>query len=681
MNVQNSGNGSIRDAAVAIQANGLATIDNTSTSTQSIQGRVNAISAGSVLLKSNLGTIEGGSIAIKAVSDADITNSKTIQALGTGGIAIQADGTATIRDNTVGGTIIGTDIAISAATAHVVKNAGTIQGVNSAINAVANNVDSNAGTITATADAGAGHTAIAVVGNTVNIGTNSGTISETGAGGIAINGNNITIGSSLPGTGNLGTISADNSSSGTAIRGDILDITNSKSISAAAGTAIFGTSSTKIHNQQNGTISGGAVAITGSGLDVTNDAGATISTSANGIAIQGSGSVTNSGTITGGSGGSVLFNGGAGVTNTLTLKTGSQMTGIASGSVGGAVSNLVFQGHGTASNNFIQFDSLAVKADTSWVLSGNAGVGLANVNTGTLVVDGGLSGAVGVLPGATLAGHGTITGPLVVTPTGTVAPGAGVPFSTLTVNGSVNFQGSSVFLVNVNAAGQTDQLKVTGVGNTVTLTGGTVNVLAQNGTYALSTQYTILTAPGGLGGTNKFGGVTSNLAFLTPTLTYDPNNVFLTMALNNTGGGGGTGGGTGGTGGGTVTTPAFAAVAQTRNQNAVASSLAGGSLSNSLVLRVLNQTIAGARIAFDALSGELFGTVHNTQAQEGSFARTAILGRLRQASYADAPDELGALSYAGPELAYADGGAPTRQIMAVRLTPPMPMAAWRRTCR
>ncbi len=73
----------------------------------------------------------------------------------------------------------------------------------------------------------------------------------------------------------------------------------------------------------------------------------------------------------------------------------------------------------------------------------------------------------------------------------------------------------------------------------------------------------------------------------------------------------------------------------------------------------MSLTIEGARAAFDALSGEIFGTVQNAQGEAASFTRSGILGRLRQASYADAPGELGALGFAGPELAYADGRAPS----------------------
>ena len=96
-------------------------------------------------------------------------------------------------------------------------------------------------------------------------------------------------------------------------------------------------------------------------------------------------------------------------------------------------------------------------------------------------------------------------------------------------------------------------------------------------------------------------------------------------------------------------------MAQTRNQRAVATALDRGPVTNSLIIAVLNQTVAGARQAFDALSGEVFGSVHNAQGQEAQFARSAMLGRMRQSSYAGIPGDLGALGFGGPALAYAAG--------------------------
>jgi outer membrane autotransporter protein len=102
----------------------------------------------------------------------------------------------------------------------------------------------------------------------------------------------------------------------------------------------------------------------------------------------------------------------------------------------------------------------------------------------------------------------------------------------------------------------------------------------------------------------------------------------------------------------------FANAAQTRNQIAVAGALDASPVNSPLVLALLNQTSAtGALQAFDALSGEVFGSVHNVQTGQMQFARSAMLGRMRQASYYGAPGELGALSFGGPELAYASGDA------------------------
>jgi outer membrane autotransporter protein len=254
------------------------------------------------------------------------------------------------------------------------------------------------------------------------------------------------------------------------------------------------------------------------------------------------------------------------------------------------------------------------------------------VSSGTFVVDSSLSSVLTVKSGGTLAGQGQVFGSVTVEGGGTVAPGAAVPFSTLS-SGNLTFQPGSIFRVNVNASGQNDKLQT----NTATLTGGTVNVLAQNGTYAPSTRYTILTGTGTGAVSGTFSSVTSNLAFLTPSLSYDDSDVFLTLATN--------GGATGGTGFG------FATVTQTRNQNAVATALDASPVTDPLVKALFNQTADGARQAFDALSGEVFGSVQTTQAGQTQFARSAMLGRLRQASYSGAPDELGALAFGGPELA------------------------------
>ena len=76
------------------------------------------------------------------------------------------------------------------------------------------------------------------------------------------------------------------------------------------------------------------------------------------------------------------------------------------------------------------------------------------------------------------------------------------------------------------ASTASDRIHVTGV---ATLD-GTVEHIGPNGNYAPRTTYNILTADGGVQG--RFTGASSTYAFLTPTLSYDPKNVYMTLTRN-----------------------------------------------------------------------------------------------------------------------------------------------------
>src|SRR6516162_1691622 len=257
-------------------------------------------------------------------------------------------------------------------------------------------------------------------------------------------------------------------------------------------------------------------------------------------------------------------------------------------------------------------------------LSGaNTYTGPTLVNGGILNVTGSLVSAVTVNSGGMLTGNGTIGG-LDVGSGGAVAPGNSI--GTLRVAGDVSFEQGSVYQVKADAAGKSAMISATGAAS---IDGGTVQVLAQSGTYARQTRYTILTASGGVGG--QFTDVTSNLAFLTPLLSYDPNNVFLTLIRND------------------IT---FASVAQTPNQRAVAAALDSSPPLKPLVQAVANLTLAGTLQAFDALSGEVHGSVQTTMIDNSRYIRQAVLGRLRQASYAGVAGAFAALGSGGPILAY-----------------------------
>ena len=144
-------------------------------------------------------------------------------------------------------------------------------------------------------------------------------------------------------------------------------------------------------------------------------------------------------------------------------------------------------------------------------------------NGGVFNITGSSIGGVTVNSGGTLGGSGTIGGN--VTNSGTLAPGN--VGTTLTVSGNLVHNSGATYQVSVNAAGQNSRVNA---GETATLNGGTVQVAAVSGSYSPSTTYTIVNATGGLSGT--FTNVSSNFAFLTPALTYDANNAYLTLTTN-----------------------------------------------------------------------------------------------------------------------------------------------------
>src|SRR5690606_26077215 len=171
--------------------------------------------------------------------------------------------------------------------------------------------------------------------------------------------------------------------------------------------------------------------------------------------------------------------------------------------------------------------------------------------------------------------------------------------------GNVGFNPGSIYQVEVNAAGQSDQIVASGA---ATINGGSVQVLAEAGNYAPQTQYTILTASGGR--TGLFSGVSSNLAFLDPSLSYDANNAYLTLVRNEA---------------------AFASVGRTRNQIATAGRVNSLEAGNAVYDTVLGLSADQARNAFDQLSGEIQASAQTAMMEDSRYVRNAANGRLRSA--------------------------------------------------
>ena len=220
------------------------------------------------------------------------------------------------------------------------------------------------------------------------------------------------------------------------------------------------------------------------------------------------------------------------------------------------------------------------------------------VDTGAEFIAGGAV-AGNIANAGRLSGAGAVTGNVVNS--GTWAPGNSI--GTQTVTGNVTFNPGSSFEVEVNGTGAGDRVTATG---TAAINGGTVNVLGLPGPYSAATVYTIVSATGGL--TGAFANATSNLPFLTPSLTYTGTDVNLTMTRN---------------------AAAFASVATTGNQRAVAGALDRAS-SNPRMASVINAltglNAAQADEAYAQMTGEAYSDVGSVSLVAGQ----VFMGTLNQ---------------------------------------------------
>ncbi len=224
--------------------------------------------------------------------------------------------------------------------------------------------------------------------------------------------------------------------------------------------------------------------------------------------------------------------------------------------------------------------------------------GLVSVNTDTLTV------VASVLDGATLGGTGTL-GNVAVASGGTVAPGNSI--GTISV-ANIDFAAGSIYSVEVDDLGNSDLIDASG---TATISSGaTVTVGPENGTddgstYTSGTVYTILSATGGVTGT--FGSVTDSFAFLDGRLSYDADNVFLTLLRNNV---------------------AFSSLGETRNQVAVGTALESLAIGDALYDAVVGLGAADVPGAFDDLSGDIHASIQGMLVDDSHYVRDSFNGRL-----------------------------------------------------
>jgi outer membrane autotransporter protein len=346
---------------------------------------------------------------------------------------------------------------------------------------------------------------------------------------------------------------------------------------------------------------------------------------------SGTATISNGGSVTASS---VSIAGVAGSSGTLNIGAAAGSAPVAPGTLNtasvsfGAGDGVINFNHTSANYTFDAAISGAGTinqlAGTTFLSADSSGFqGPTNISGGALHVNGSLAGSdVTVTSGGTLAGSG-IVGSVTVQSGGIVAPGN--PIRTLTVANNVVFASGSIYQVQVNAAGDGDRVFA---GGTANVSGGTVQVLAAAGNYSSSQSYTILSAT--LGVINTFAGVTSNLAFLTPSLTYNNNNVNLVLTRNST---------------------SFASVGVTPNQIAAAGGVESLGAGNAVNNAVLNLSASQARDAFDQLSGEVHASAKTALIEDSRFVRDAAINRLRSAFG-------GVGASAGPLAAYAADGKP-----------------------
>jgi fibronectin-binding autotransporter adhesin len=240
------------------------------------------------------------------------------------------------------------------------------------------------------------------------------------------------------------------------------------------------------------------------------------------------------------------------------------------------------------------------------------GAGSYSQTGGATAVEGTLSqSSMSVAGGGLLFGSGTINS-AVALDDAFLSPGNSP--GTLTINGSLSMTANTIYSWEVdyqNGKPVFDQVVVNGP---ATVSGLVLATPLTSNIAALRNQpFAILTATGGVNG--QFAGalLVSNSVFLTANLSYDPDDVYLTIARNGV---------------------SYGLAGVTPNQIAVGNALQN--LENSLAnpgnqpllgaVSALDETSAAA--AFDALSGELYASALTAAAEAARLPREAVLDRL-----------------------------------------------------
>jgi len=358
-----------------------------------------------------------------------------------------------------------------------------------------------------------------IVGNVADAGTLAFSRSDTSVFSGLISG---TGGVSQTGSGTIVLTAANSYTGGTKITAGTLQIGNGGTAGSIVGDVTD--NGTLAFARSDAIVFGGVISGTG-GLSLLS--GTTTLTAADTFtgttAIQSGAALVlgSSGSI---AGSSVTDNGGFDV-SAAAAPTVASLSG--SGNVALGSQSLTLTGAaGTFSGVISGSGGLTLAGGTETLSGVNTYTGATKISSGTLNVTGSIASSSGVTvnSGGTLSGTGTVSA-VTVASGGTLAPGAG----TLTVNGALSLASGSNFVENVTSGSEG---KVS-TASAVTLA-GTLSVASADGTYPLGQKLTVLTATGGVSGSFAPASIlhSNSGAQLTPTLSYDSQNVYLEVDLS-----------------------------------------------------------------------------------------------------------------------------------------------------
>jgi outer membrane autotransporter protein len=397
-----------------------------------------------------------------------------------------------------------------------------------------------------------------------------------------------------------------------------------KKLDIQGSTNLSGSAVIDVNSAGTGTISGqisgaGGLVKTGAGrLDLTHNNTYTGNTLVKaGTLGLGSSTSAGSGSIELADGSTLAYADGIKVDNSLLINgvvslqvdTGQAVQAGAIG--GGGTFKLVGNGRLDIQGDLSDFSGLT-QISQGTVTANSALGGTVNVDQGgTLIANGPTTAHISVGSLGTLKGSGSV-GTTQIDNGGTVAPGNSP--GTLRVLGDITFAQGSTYEFEVDpASGAHDLISVSG---SAQLQGGTVAHVGLAGQYAPFGTYTILTASDGV--TGKFENATSLYTFLTPQLSYDANNVMLTLMRNDV---------------------RFASVASDGNQVAVAGALDRAfsdpitSTSSSIYSSLVTYNPEQARAALDDLAGEFYASLQTAKIENTQSIREAALDQLRDTDY------------------------------------------------